>query len=261
MSSAVIEGCARFLDRLYRLSHYDECYFHEEKDADDEEVLATRHPSPSLQNFAVELRVALYQPQIDSDPALHGSTPFAKVFGTGVGWEGAVEFDWQALHFGDLGTLGPGFSAGYYNVSGQATVAATGAPTSETTTLQIVPMYLVGVFRLDLLWRRAGIPLVPYAKAGIGYALWNASNSIQTSVSSSGVIGEGHTWGTQLAAGLAFNINVFDPTAARQMDEMTGINNTYVFAEYMLSTLDGIAQKDPLRVGSDSFVFGLTLEL
>jgi leucyl-tRNA synthetase len=39
----VIEGCARFLDRLYRLSHYDECYFHEEKDADDEEVLREVH--------------------------------------------------------------------------------------------------------------------------------------------------------------------------------------------------------------------------
>ena len=41
---------------------------------------------------------------------------------------------------------------------------------------------------------------------------------------------------------------------------MTGINGTYLFAEYMASTLDGIAQRDPLRVGSDNFTFGLTLE-
>jgi len=34
----VIEGCARFLDRLYRLSHYDECFFHAERTADDDEV-------------------------------------------------------------------------------------------------------------------------------------------------------------------------------------------------------------------------------
>ena len=45
------------------------------------------------------------------------------------------------------------------------------------------------------------------------------------------------------------------------LDEATGINNTYVFAEYMLSTLDGIAQNHVLFVGTDSFVFGLTLEL
>ncbi len=39
----IIEGCARFLDRIYRLSHYDECFFHDEKDDDDQEVLREVH--------------------------------------------------------------------------------------------------------------------------------------------------------------------------------------------------------------------------
>jgi leucyl-tRNA synthetase len=39
----VIDGCARFLDRVYRLSHYDECFFHEERNADDDEVLREVH--------------------------------------------------------------------------------------------------------------------------------------------------------------------------------------------------------------------------
>jgi leucyl-tRNA synthetase len=39
----VIEGCARFLDRIYRLSHYDECFFHDEKNAADDEVLREVH--------------------------------------------------------------------------------------------------------------------------------------------------------------------------------------------------------------------------
>ncbi|HEY5302922.1 MAG TPA: leucine--tRNA ligase [Acidimicrobiales bacterium] len=39
----VIDGCARFLDRIYRLSHYDECFFHDEKNDDDEEVLREVH--------------------------------------------------------------------------------------------------------------------------------------------------------------------------------------------------------------------------
>ena len=34
----IIEGCARFLDRIYRLSHYEECYFHEDRTAEDDEV-------------------------------------------------------------------------------------------------------------------------------------------------------------------------------------------------------------------------------
>ncbi|NNN07718.1 MAG: leucine--tRNA ligase [Acidimicrobiaceae bacterium] len=39
----IIEGCARFLDRIYRLCHYDECFFHDEKNADDDEVLREVH--------------------------------------------------------------------------------------------------------------------------------------------------------------------------------------------------------------------------
>ncbi|MGO8994748.1 MAG: MXAN_2562 family outer membrane beta-barrel protein [Polyangiaceae bacterium] len=224
------------------------------------EALETRHHAASVQNFAVELRFALYQPQVDSDPALGGNTPFANTFSGQTGYEGGIEFDWQALHIPNIGSLGPGLGVGYYTISGQANVASTGIPSSESTTLEILPIYLVGVFRLDVLWRRFGIPVVPYAKAGLGYALWRASNSVGVSVSREGVVGEGHTWGSQLAAGLAFNLGVFDPTTVKNLDDLTGINGTYIFAEYMASTLDGIAQKDPLRVGTDCFVFGLAFE-
>ena len=41
----VIEGCARFLDRLYRLSHYEECFFHDERTAADDEVMREVHRS------------------------------------------------------------------------------------------------------------------------------------------------------------------------------------------------------------------------
>jgi len=230
--------------------------------ADDSVVLETRRePGMSAQNFALELRFPVfYQPQVDSDPALRGSAPFAQSFNGQRGYEGAVELDWQALHIQHVGSLGPGLAIGYYNISGQADVASTTQASNESTTLEIFPIYLVGVFRFDMLWRQYGIPFVPYGKAGFGYALWRASNTVGTSVSAAGVSGEGHTWGTQLAVGIAFNIGVLDPTSVKQLDEMTGINGTYLFAEYMASTLDGIAQRDPLRVGSDNLTFGLTLE-
>jgi hypothetical protein len=234
--------------------------------ADDESPALDAHRDRerggSNQNFAIEVRVALYQPQVDSDPALHG-TPYANTFGTGIHFEGAMEFDWQMIRIPGIGTVGPGISIGYTNMSGNAPRIDGGYPPSaESTTLEILPMYAVGVFRLDTLWRQAHIPLVPYAKAGLGYALWRASNTVGTSRApdAAGTPGLGGTWGTQFAAGIAFNIGILDPTSVRQLDEATGINNTYVFAEYMLSTLDGIGQQDPLRVGSDSFVFGLTFE-
>lgn len=215
----------------------------------------------SPQNFAIEARVALYNPQVDSDPGLHGATPFASTFGGSQRFEVAMEFDWQALRIPNVGTLGPGIAVGYTNANGIAQRIDGGQPPSaESTTLEILPIYAVAVFRLDVLWRQAHIPLVPYAKAGLGEALWRASNTVGTSVAPNGVVGEGHSFGTQVAAGLAFNIGIFDPTSVRNLDEATGINNTYVFAEYMLSTLDGIGQSHVLFVGSDSFVFGLTFE-
>ncbi len=39
----IIEGCVRFLDRIYRLSHYDECFFHEDETPDDLEVRREVH--------------------------------------------------------------------------------------------------------------------------------------------------------------------------------------------------------------------------
>ena len=137
--------------------------------ADDNSVLDTRHDrGASPQNFAVEVRVALYQPQVNSDPALHGATPYASTFGTGFYFEGAMELDWQAIRIPDVGTLGPGISVGYTNMSGTAQRIDGGYPPSaESTTLEILPIYLVGVFRLDTLWRQLHVPLVPYAKAGL----------------------------------------------------------------------------------------------
>jgi hypothetical protein len=230
--------------------------------ADDEtSELDTRHGrGASPQNFAIEARVALYNPQVDSDPSLKGS-PYAAAFGPSQRYELAMEFDWQALRIPNVGTVGPGFSVGYTNANGIAQRIDGGTPASaETTTLEILPMYLVGVFRLDVLWRQLHVPFVPYAKAGLGEALWRASNTVGTSVAPNGKVGEGHSFGTQLAAGLAFNIGILDPSSVRDLDEATGINNSYIFAEYMLSTLDGIAESHVLRVGTDSFVFGVTFE-
>jgi hypothetical protein len=116
------------------------------------------------------------------------------------------------------------------------------------------------VLRVDTLMRDFHVPFVPYAKAGFGYALWRASNTAGTSVGPTGTLGEGHTFGTQLAAGLQFSLGVIDEHSAQQLDESTGINNTYLFAEYMMSDLTGIGQSTALYVGSNSFVFGLSFE-
>ena len=60
--------------------------------------------------------------------------------------------------------------------------------------------------------------------------------------------------------GLSAVLGVIDPHSAQQLDESTGINNTYIFAEFMMSDLTGIGQSHALYVGSNSLVFGLSFE-
>jgi hypothetical protein len=233
-----------------------------------QELLEGKHrTSESPQNFAFELRFLPYLPNVDSDPTLHGATPYNTTFGSAQRFMAAAEFDWQTVRIPHVGTLGPGVAIGYTNISDPAQFSTphNGVTTSgETTTLEIVPMYAVAVLRADVLWREVGIPIVPYVKAGLGYALWRASNTLGTSHypgPSGDIVGEGSTLGTQLAIGVGLNLNVFDTYSATNFDDSVGVNGTYLFGELMRADLTGLGiQKDPLRVGDSTWVLGLAFE-
>jgi hypothetical protein len=229
-----------------------------------QEALSGRHKAyESPQHFAFELRFSPFKPDIDSDSALQGATPYGSVFGSSPRVLVDAELDWQAARIPHLGTIGPGLAIGYTTMTDPAQFATlhNGTLTSgENTSLEILPMYAVAVLRADVLWRELHVPLVPYAKLGVGVAYWRASNTLGTS-SAQGVKGEGHTFGAQLAVGIGFNLNVLDEYAARNFDDSMGVNNTYVFAEWTRSDLTGLwAQQSPLRVGGTYWTFGLAFE-
>jgi hypothetical protein len=114
----------------------------------------------------------------------------------------------------------------------------------------------VGVFRFDTLARETVIPLVGYAKAGLGYGLWWTGNNVGTQ-------GKGHTWGTQFALGGMFLLDSIDPHSAAEMDNEWGINGTYFFVEWMKANLDGFGSSDPsvLNIGTSTWVLGLAVEM
>lgn len=217
----------------------------------------------SPQNFAAEIRFAPFYPAIDSDPQLHGQNPFEKVFGTAPRLLVSAEFDWQAYRIPHVGTIGPGIGAGFSTMSDPAQFQQEHNGTTESgekTTLQIFPCYLVAVLRVDVLWREIHIPIVPYAKFGLGLAFWRASNTLGIS-RAYGVLGEGDSIGSHVALGLAVNLNPLDAYAATSFDDAMGVNNTYVFAEWTREDLDGLGiQSDPLRVGGTSWNLGLAFE-
>jgi hypothetical protein len=214
-------------------------------------------PVESPQNFAFELRFGRYVPNIDDE--FNGATPYQTTYGGKDRYTFGFEFDWQALRIPYVGTLGPGLSAGYTHFSADAFITGGGGQraTGEQTGLMIIPMALQAVLRVDVLARETPIPLVPYAKLGLGSAIWRISNGGGTA-NVNGIVGSGISWGPQGALGGMLLLDFFDQGSAKNLDNELGINNSYFFFEWYLSKL-GLANQ--LEVGTSSWALGLAFEI
>ena len=215
----------------------------------------------SPQRFAFELRLGPYKPRVDEEFGGR-ATPYKDTFGDRRNFYFGFEVDWQALRIPYFGTFGPGFSWGYTKKSAKAKLTGTDTNSAEDTTLSIQPMYLVGVLRVDVLSRQLNIPLVPYAKAGLGLGLWSASTDAGVSTHD-GVNGRGRSWGSHLALGGMFHLDFLEPGASLTFDDELGVNNTYLYFEYLWSDLGSstlIENKSQMHVGTKSWVAGLAFE-
>lgn len=211
----------------------------------------------SPQRFAVELRFGGYYPQVDDE--FGGDGPYHKVFGGGPQFYFGLEVDWQALRIPFVGVIGPGLGWGYTSRGTKALVSGTDTESGEDTSLTIMPWHLSAVLRVDELYRRTGIPVVPYAKFGLAFATWSAATTDGVSTFE-GVKGQGTTWGEHLALGGMLALNFLDPQSAADMDENAGVNHAYVFGEWMDMRLDGIGSRPQMHVGSSSWVVGLAAD-
>jgi hypothetical protein len=218
---------------------------------------SSTHPYRSAQNFAFELRFSPYKPQIDEEPGL-ANAPYHQTFGSMRRLLIQLELDWQTFRIPHLGTIGPGLSVGYTSMS-EVVKTVSGRPSGDETALDVFPFYGVAVLRADVLWRELGIPFVPYAKGGMAMGLWRATNTGETAVANN-VSGKGTTWGLYAAGGVALALDALDLGASRNMDNATGINNTYFFLEAYWLGLNGIGQTDALRIGTVSWAAGLAFE-
>lgn len=220
-------------------------------------------PFETRQDFAVETRFSPYRPQVDDEPALKGKTPYKDTFGTMPRLLVQLELDWQALRVPHVGTLGPGVAVGYTEMTDKS-FTVNGGRGEEDTSLTIYPMYGVAVLRADAVYRDLRIPLVPFAKAGVGYALWKATNPGGTSKAlrpdGTDTAGKGHTWGTHFAVGVGLVLDALDTYASRNLDNTVGINHSYLTFEYYLANLNGLGQDTALRVGSSTWAMGLAFE-
>jgi hypothetical protein len=209
----------------------------------------------SAQSIAVELRFGSYVPNADN--GVNGA-PYHYTFGDNLRFAVGLEVDYQLLRIPKVGTLGPGLGVSYTRSDASGFLEDGVTRARQQTSLQIYPFYVVGVLRVDVLARETWIPVVPYGKLGIGYAIWRASDAGETS-NIDGVSGKGRSYGLQGALGGMILLDRFDQQDARAADANIGLNHSYVFGEWYLSKLDGFGS-DHLNVGTNAWVVGLAFE-
>jgi len=257
--------------------------------ADRHDVLLEKAAKPS---FTFEIRLGPYLPNIDGE--FDGAkTPFANVFGVDCDTPVSstskpsvsprvyfgLEFDALPLRIPYVGMFGVGVGWGYTNFSNRAVFTSggktsTGAPScsEQTTSLMIMPMHASLVLRVDELMRRTGIPIVPYGKAGAGFAFWRASTDAGTehcSPDSSNPAAaaactedrSGMGWSPSLhfALGGMLALNFIDPRSSARLGETTGVNHIYLFGEWSSDTIS--LSSKTLRVGASTWVAGLAVDM
>lgn len=215
-----------------------------------------RYKSP--QHFAVEMRFGPYKPDIDSE--FDGQrTPYQDFFGSGRRLMTQIEFDYQIIRH--VGSLGVGLGVGYFSESGNNHTLAFDEPSADTTSLKLFPFSLSAVYRFDLAMERWNIPLVPYGKVGLDYAVWSMSNGNgDTPIDPTGGTARGGTWGWHSAVGLSLALDFLDPVSAHQFDVESGVNHTYIFVELGHWDISGLGTANKLHVGDSTWLGGLLFE-
>lgn len=219
---------------------------------------ATLAETPRTSMF--ELHIGTYEPSIDEQ--FTDATPYANIFGQ----ESATLFGFHADRqlWQGFGSLAIGVGARYGSVSGSAQLED-GTASSDTTELHLLPLTASLIYRFDVLQERLQIPLVPYGKAGMNYTLWWILNGRGEVANSWGLDGEGHTgsggtMGWFASAGLQLHLDFFDTQMATEFDTESGVNNSYLFAEYTMSEVNDFGSDESMELSSDHLSFGLMFE-
>jgi hypothetical protein len=208
-----------------------------------------RAESPRVGSF--DFSFGQYRPNIDSEPNLHGNTPWRDVFGTGSPLLFRATASYDITHY--FGSLEVGLQTGYLTRSGHG-LTLSGTPSSDTTSFRMIPTSAVLTYRFDLLADRYNIPFAPYGRLAFERYNWWVTNG------SGGTSKYGATNGWSAAAGLALMLDFFDPYLARELDRETGINHTYLFAEARKTKVNDFGSStswDLSGTGAVQWAFGM----
>lgn len=229
----------------------------------------------SKQRFEFEFKMGPYLPDVDRRYKGPGLGPYATLFGETNG-EGvavdepkpfpmpAIAFEYQFVYL--LGPLGAAVQVAFFRDKAKALLTqpmegdTSVRSQADEVTFGMVPLALQLVYRFEYAADRFRVPLVPYAKFGPAYAFWwtkAGSGNIARVGDSKGL---GGVWGFQLNAGGMLRLDFIEPAAAKRLDQLTGINHTYVFGEFQLTHLDNFGSRRSISLGDATWFAGLAIE-
>ena len=202
----------------------------------DDDLVPPSHSWISPERFVLELRGGPYSPDMSAFDAFYGGDHGPLL---------ALELDVIGLRLDDLLYLAGGGGIGTASFSGH-TLDASGDRTSEETSFSLLPLQLLAVVRVDALARKLGVPFIFSAKLGYQWAHWDTDSGGSSDAA-------GWSVGLSWAAQVALDLDFFEPSAARRMDEEWGINHSFLFFE-----LFGFeSSSGSLPIGGTTWALGL----
>ncbi len=203
-----------------------------------------------------EVAAGPYLPDIDSEFSAPPD-PYARTFADKRGWMFRLAAS-RAI-FTRVGSLEVGLKTGFFRVGGDgmsvdnSTSPPTYTPSGDSTAFWLVPTSATLTYRFDWLADRWGIPLAPYGTVAFERYNWWITDG------SGNWVKEGATNGWSVTGGLALLLDFFDRQMARELDQESGINHTYVFADVTKTRVNdfGSSKSWDLSDTRLSFAFGL----
>jgi hypothetical protein len=171
----------------------------------------------SPERFILEVRVGPYRPDRAEVPA------FNTFFSDDVGPLLALELDVIAYRLDEILYVTGAGGIGTVTFDGN-TLDQLGDETSEETKFSMQPLNLLATLRVDVLARKLSVPFIVTGKLGYQWARWSTESGGSEDA-------DGWSVGLLWAAQLALDLDAFEASAARNMDEEWGINHSFLFFE------------------------------
>lgn len=227
---------------------------------------------------SIELSLSPYRPEISHAPELQAAR--ALIFDGGHNWLGRHPLQYGMLYgrylsqrYGLLGVYG---RAAYWTQQAPARLCTDGnngvpctAQTvlgsvdgADSTSLNVVPVGVGALWRIDQLRTALDWPLTFAIKVGVDYHFWWATVGNSTEQLSDGARARGGNWGVSGALQAALALDGLKKRHPRYGSKRGGMP-TYLYAEYRLTWAPGLLQPGPRIDLSDysGFALGLALEL